>query len=292
MIDKIKNGLYDIYKSYLFKNIEGDHAIKSIIDIYEDSEANLTKHMNTLLVQTTIKLLLNINPESLIVFKSIEGGILDNNITLNTRYYLYHLVEQHFPDKLDNLQDFILRYLPIYFGDNIEFDGVEVIKAKLGEFLFLTHKTLSSYFPRHQFKWNHNFNGFSNGNILILHKDNDPYIKENYSEQYSYDNNNKEMLLGNGIKLLQLGFVLQIFKLITKSFEESGLFFNFSGDPESPIKISYKDCDIFLYIFKKLLIEPIKQPKKKYKFKRTGVIEFNTKGTYQKIIPKDSVARR
>ncbi|KKN05742.1 hypothetical protein LCGC14_1084210, partial [marine sediment metagenome] len=48
MIDKIKNGLYDIYKSYLFKNIEGEQAVESILN-YMDSfdnyyEVNLTKH--------------------------------------------------------------------------------------------------------------------------------------------------------------------------------------------------------------------------------------------------------
>ncbi|KKN34848.1 hypothetical protein LCGC14_0789520 [marine sediment metagenome] len=153
-MEKIKTEIYNIYKSYLLKNIESDQAIKSIIDYSEDYEPKLTKHMNTLLVNLTVKLLLKINKTHKLVYKYLESVIVDNSIIINTRYYLYYLIEQYFPTKLENLQDFIIRYLPSYFGDNIEFDGVEVIKAKLGEFLFLTHKTLNSYFPKHKFTWN------------------------------------------------------------------------------------------------------------------------------------------
>jgi len=284
MIDKIKNGLYDIYKSYLFKNIEGEQAVESILN-YMDSfdnyyEVNLTKHMNTLLVRLVVKLLLKINPKHPLFYKFLEGGILDNSILINTRFYLFNIVKIHFPDNLDNLSDFIIRYLPQYFPENITYDAVELIKAGFSQFLFQTYKTLSSYLNQ-PFKWNRNFSGFSNGEILIVKKANNPYNEEDYAIQYSYNNNN-ERIIGDGIKLLQLGFALQIYKLIIKSFEESFLKFSFPNSQDIPIKISYQESKILLYFFKPPLIEPITQPKKMYNFKRSTVIEYNKKGVYLK----------
>ena len=234
-LEEARTGLYNIYKAYLLKNIESDQAIKSIIDYSEDYEVKLTKHLNNLLVELTVKLLIKINPKSPLVFKFIEGGILDNGLMLKTRIYLYHLEEQYFSDELDNLQDFILRFLPSFFPQNIEFDGVDVIKAGLTQFLFQTYKTLSTYFSNHPFKFNRNFNGFTNGDILILKRENNPYSEEIYPIQYLYDINDNERVLNDGIKLLQLGFTLQIYKLIIKDFNSAGLFFNIPSTPDIPM---------------------------------------------------------
>lgn len=283
-LKEAKDGLYKIYTAYLLKNILGDQALKSIIDYSEGYEAILTKHLNTRLVQTTVNRLLKINPKHPLFYKYLEANIVDNSITMNLRYYLYSILEQHFPDKLDNLQDFILRYLPSYFQD-IEFsDGSDIIKAGLTEFLFKTHKTLSSYFPKHKFKWNYNFNGFSNGKILILKRENNPYSEEIYPIQYLYDINDTERVIKDGIKLTQLGFALQIFKLINGNVI-TGLKLNFPSAPDSPIKISYENNNILIYIFKasNRLVAVTSQPKEiETHFKRSKVIDFNQKGTYIK----------
>ena len=277
-LEEVRTGLYDIYRAYLLKNINSENAIKELINISESSEDMHTKHLNSLLVQLTVKLILKINPCHKLFYKFLESNIVDNTTTNQTRYYLFNLVEQHFSNKLENLQDFILRYLPSYFGDNIELDGVEIIKAGLTQFLFLTHKTLSSYFPRHLFKWNHNFNGFSNGNFLILKKENNHYSEEDYPVQYFYDNNNERIII-DGIKLLQLGFILQIFKLIEKNFDTTGLFFSFSSDPEIiPTKASYGGSDILIYFFKYPIIIPTPQPKVVRKRKRP--IDLDRKSLY------------
>ncbi|KKN51794.1 hypothetical protein LCGC14_0618940 [marine sediment metagenome] len=290
-MERIRTEIYNIYKAYLLKNILGEHAIKDIIEIYEDSETSLTKHLNSLLVRLTVKLLLKINKKSPIVFKFIEGAILDNNIILNTRYYLYSLVEQHFKSNLNNLRDFILRYLPSYFQD-IEFsDGSDIIKAGFSQFLFQTHKTLSTYFPKRKFKFNLNFSGFTNGDILILKKDNNPYSTENYP--VSFDTNNSENMVSNdklyfdnkkySIKLLHLGFALQIFKLL--DFDVlSGLTINFPLAPDIPIKISYEDNNnILIYIFKSPIVAQIPHPKKVKSVRgRMGVVDLNKRKTYVK----------
>lgn len=284
-LEEAKTKLYNIYKDYLLKDINSEQAVESILN-YMDSfdnyyEVNLTKHMNTLLVRLVVKLLLKINPKHPLFYKFLEGGILDNSILINTRFYLFNIVKIHFPDNLDNLSDFIIRYLPQYFPENITYDAVELIKAGFSQFLFQTYKTLSSYLNQ-PFKWNRNFSGFSNGEILIVKKANNPYNEEDYAIQYSYNNNN-ERIIGDGIKLLQLGFILQIYKLIEKNFNTTGLFFNFPSAPDIPIKISYeKDCNILLFIFKDPLDSVPQRPAHIYKNKRSAVIDYNPRKSYIK----------
>lgn len=291
-MEKIKAKLYNIYKACLLKDINSEQAVEKIIDYmdYVDNKTawSFTKHMNSLLVRLVVKLLLKINPSHKLLYKYLESEIVDNSITNQTRYYLYHVVEEYFPSKIENLQDFILRFLPTYFSDNIEFDGIEVIKAGLEQFLFLTYNTLGTYFSNQPFKWNYNFNGFSNGNILIVHKNNDPYINEKFPVQYSYAKNmiiNGRLYFDNkkySVRLLNLGFSLQILKLIEKDFEATQLFFSFPLDPDIPIKISYKDSNILLFLFKdpKPLVGGT-TPKVIKKRKRP--IDFDTRSLYFNI---------
>jgi len=300
-IEEVRTGLYNIYREYLLKHISKDQACRDIIsylsDVNDYSNVDYTKHMNSLLMRLAVKLLLKINPKSPLFYKFLEENIIDNSITGNTRFYLYNVISEHFQDRLESLQDFILRFLPSYFPNNIEFDGVEIIKANLCEFLFLTHNILNKYFPNqsnNNWKWNHNFKGFSNNNILIL-KDNDPFINEKFPVQYSYDtHNNWQKNIRNGkqylilekkysIQLLYIGFAIQIFKLLEKDFEDSRLEFSFPSDPETiPTKVVYKgSSNILLYFFEEPIISP--QPKEIKKIKnRTDAIDFNPKRTYIK----------
>ncbi len=292
MLNKIKNELYGIYRTYLLKRIDGDIAFNTIIDYSEAYEAQLTKYMNSLLVRLVLKLLLKINPKNPLLFRFLEGNIVDNSTTLPTRYYLFNVVKQHFPDELDNLEDYILRYLPYYFPSNLEFEGVDVIKAGFSQFLFLTYKTLNTYIHNQPFTWNHNFSGFSNNNILILKKANDTYSNEKYQIQYSYGDNKKMVILDgkqyfnekkHSIPLIYIGFALHIYKLITINFDSAGIKLNFPSDQEIPIKVSYKDCDIILYIFKDSIVV---QPKKNKEIKRVrgrmGVVDLNKRKFYVK----------
>lgn len=262
-IEEVRTGLYDIYKAYLLKHIESDHAIKSIIDYSENYEAILTKHLNTLLVRLTVKLLLRINPNHKLLYKYLESNIVDSGLTNPTKYYLYHVIETYFPTKIEAIQKFVLNVFPSFFPNNIEFDAVEVIKADLHGFLFKTYNTLSTYFPNQSnFKWDYTLNGFSNNNILILKKNTDPYNNESFSEEYPYESHREwEMTIKDGkkyffigkknsIQLLQIGFALQIFKSIVENkFEESSLIISFSNNEDIPIKFFYEECDILLYFF-------------------------------------------
>ena len=188
-----------------------------------------------------------------------------------TSYYLYNLIETYFFKKTKGLQQYILRYLPSYFPDNIKLDGIEVIKADMTSFLFKTYEVLSNYLTNNAFSWNYNFNGFSNGNILILKENNDPYINEEFSIPYCFKNHSewereiingkKHYLIGKksvrqkfvrqkfSIQLLHLGFALQIFKLMIKDFNEVNLFLMFSSSSDIPSRIYYEGCDIIIYSF-------------------------------------------
>lgn len=268
-MSNIAQRLGSIYREYRYGNITSERAIKSIIYALDTlnyvSETEYNKKYFAEITKKGIRCIIRIDPSSKQTYKFLEECVVVSNLDLNARYKLFTILEQNFPKKVQNIREFLLTHASGYFPENIThnngvFQGTNIIKAGLSQFLFKTYKILKEY---GEFVFNNNYQGFSSGNCLIVNIKRDMYQNEKYIVRFPYANRADWKIEGYGssyylidnkykIGVKDLIFAINLLKKADIGFDEYKLYIKFSNDIETPTQIDYEGSNIKIYFFQSI----------------------------------------